>query len=69
MWNTVNPINPIHGHTWNGIPTVRKGEGLAGKGTKRKRMPICNGLDRGYYKIYSSRYPTQKGADFESGRD
>lgn len=49
MWNTINPINPIHGYTWNGIPTARKGEGLAGKGTKRKRMPIYNGLDRVYY--------------------
>jgi hypothetical protein len=29
--------------------STRKGEGSAGRGTKRKRMPICNGLDRGYY--------------------
>jgi len=72
MWNMVNPLNPIHGLIWNGIPTVRKGEGLAGRGTKRKRMPIYNGLDRGYYNgrtIYSRRYPTRKGADFEGGRD
>jgi len=56
------------------IPTysTRKGDGLAGKGTKRKRMPICNGLDRGYYNgkiIYSRGYPTRKSADFKGGRD
>jgi hypothetical protein len=45
----VNPISPVHEYSWNGILTVRKGEGLAGRGSKRKRMPICNGLDRGYY--------------------
>jgi len=29
-----------------GILTVRKGEGLAGKGCQKKQMPTCNGLDR-----------------------
>lgn len=35
-----------HSHQRQGIPTVRKGEGLAGKGSKRKRMPPCNRADR-----------------------
>jgi len=30
----------------SGILTVRKGEGSAGRGTKKKRMPSCNGADR-----------------------
>jgi len=33
----------------DGIPSVSKGEGLAGRGTKRKRMPSCNEKDRGFY--------------------
>ena len=33
---------------WNGIPSVSKGEGLAGRGTKRKRKPGCNGVDRDF---------------------
>ena len=45
----VNPMNPIREDTRNGIPTVREGDGSAGRGTKKKRMPIYNGLDRGYY--------------------
>jgi len=68
----VNPINPIHEIIWNGIPTLRKGEGLAGRGTKKKRTPIDNRLDRGFYNeriIYRRGYPTRKSADFESGRD
>lgn len=35
----------------NGILTVRKRERSAGKGTKKKRMPIINRLDRGYYMV------------------
>jgi len=31
---------------WNGIPTVRRGDGLVGRGCWRKRMPCCNGVDR-----------------------
>jgi len=30
----------------NGILTVRKGDGLAGRGIKKKRMPFYNGTDR-----------------------
>lgn len=30
----------------SGIPTVRKGDGSAGRGTKKKRMPLCNEADR-----------------------
>lgn len=30
----------------SGILTVRKGDGSAGRGTKKKRMPSCNGTDR-----------------------
>ena len=32
----------------SGILTVRKGDGSAGRGTKKKRMPSCNGADRVY---------------------
>ena len=31
-----------------GILTVRKGDGSAGRGTKKKRMPPCNRADRVY---------------------
>lgn len=45
--------NPDKPHTWrspwNGIPSVSEGEGLAGIGTKRKRMPPSNRVDRGFY--------------------
>lgn len=34
---------------WNGIPSVSEGDGLAGIGTKRKRMPLGNRADRGFY--------------------
>ncbi len=70
--NMVNPINPISQHKRNGSPTIRKGEDLAGRGSKRKRTPICNGLDRGFYNeriICKRGYPTRKSADFEGGRD
>lgn len=55
---------PDESHLQNelsGIPTVRKGEGSAGKGTKKKRMPSCNEMDRGYYNERIScngKYPT-----------
>ena len=45
----------------SGISTARKRDGSAGKGTKKKRMPFCNGLDRGYYNeriICNGGYPT-----------
>ncbi len=29
-------------HGFSGILTVRKGDGSAGRGTKKKRMPPCN---------------------------
>ena len=32
----------------NGILTVRKGDGSAGRGTKKKRKPLCNRVDRVY---------------------
>jgi hypothetical protein len=43
---------------WNGIPSASEGEGLAGMGTKRKRMPSFNGRDRGFYdeRIIHRRY-------------
>jgi len=73
--NHVEHGKPIKPHTWTYMewyPDREEGEGLAGRGTKRKRTPIYNGLDRDYYNgrtIYSRRYPTRKGADFEGGRD
>jgi len=40
-----------------GIPNVREGEGLAGRGSKKKRMPFCSGRDMGSNK---ERYPKVK---------
>ena len=57
---------------WNGIPSVSEGEGLAGMGTKRKRMPLSNRADRGFYNeriIYRRYTPSRKAADFEGGGD
>lgn len=39
----------------NGIPSVSEGEDLAGRGTKRKLMPFCNGRDRGFYNLICRR--------------
>ena len=58
--------------SWNGIPNVSKGEGLAGIGTKRKRMPSCNSSDRGSYNeriIYRRDTLRRKSADFKGGGD
>jgi hypothetical protein len=41
--NWVNPLRPAKG----GILTARKGDGAAGRGWRKKRMPSCNGMDRG----------------------
>ena len=35
----------------HGISIVRKKDGSAGRGCWRKRMPCCNGMDRGYYEV------------------
>jgi hypothetical protein len=37
---------PDEPHEYRGIPTVRKGDGSAGRGTKKKRTPPCNEADR-----------------------
>ncbi len=50
----------------NGIPTVREGEGLVGRGCWKKRKPYCNDVDRAVVVIKLQRYPTLKGADFLS---
>ena len=39
---------PDEPHEYRGIPTVRKGDGSAGRGTKKKQMPLCNRADRVY---------------------
>jgi len=31
---------------YSGIPDVRMGEDSAGRGCRKKRMPLCNGGDR-----------------------
>ena len=57
---------------WNGIPSVSEGDGLAGIGTKRKRMPFNNRADRGCYNeriIYRRDTPSRKTTDFEGGGD
>ena len=54
--------------SWNGIPNVSEGDGLAGIGTKRKRMPLSNRADRGYYNeriIYRRDTLRRKSADFK----
>ena len=50
--------HPVKG----GRPTARKGDGLAGRGCWRKRMPSCNGRDRA---AIVRRYPARKRADFQ----
>ncbi len=37
---------PDEPHGFSGILTVRKGDGSAGRGTKKKRMPPCNEVDK-----------------------
>ena len=49
----------------NGIEgkrTARQADGTAGKGGERKRMPACNGSDRGC--AARQHHPTRKRADF-----
>ncbi len=58
--------NKPHTCIWYGIPTVRKGEGLVGRGCWKKRMPYCNGVDRAVVSRELQRYLTRKGADFLS---
>jgi len=44
---------------WNGSQIVNEGEGVEDKGCWKKRKPLCNRVDRGYYNeriIYSRRY-------------
>jgi len=56
----------------NGIPSVSEGDDLEGIGTKRKRMPPGNRVDRGFYNeriIYRRDTPSRKTADFKSGGD
>ena len=43
----------------SGIRIVRNGDDTGGKGSRSKRKPCCNGMDRAV-RIY----PTRKGADF-----
>ena len=50
LWELYNINYAEHGKPdephISGIPTVRKGDGSAGRGTKKKRMPPCNKADR-----------------------
>jgi hypothetical protein len=55
---------PYESHI-SGIPTARKGDGSEGRGTKKKRMPCCNGVDRAVVMYKLQRYPTLKGANFK----
>ena len=44
----VSPISPMDFKSpW--YPIRERGDGLEGRGCWRKRMPFCNGVDRGYY--------------------
>ncbi|MHA1374396.1 MAG: hypothetical protein ACTSR7_08880 [Promethearchaeota archaeon] len=49
-WELGKPNKP-HTLMWNGILTVRKGEGLVGRGCWKKRMPCCNDVDRAIVSI------------------
>ena len=54
------PDKPHTHKLWNGISAIRKREGLAGRGCCKKRKPLGNRVDRGYYNermIYSRGYP------------
>ena len=53
-WNTVSPYFCLLGRQ-----TVRKAVGNAGMGLRKKRMPLCNEVDRG-----SKFAPPERGADF-----
>ena len=42
MWNLVSPIRPHQGRN-----SVRNNDGVEGRGESKKRMTICNELNRG----------------------
>ena len=56
--------NKPHLHMYYGIPIVKKGEGLVGRGCGKKRKLYCNGVDRAVVLYKLQGYPTRKGADF-----
>jgi len=56
VWNVVSPTVPTG--IVEGDPQGLT-DGRVGKGGRRKRMPICNGSDRG--SVFA---PPRKGADF-----
>lgn len=59
-WNTVSPyLRPAMGR-----PTARSAVGGAGMGGRRKRMPRCNGADRG---CGSPTSPRPKGSRLPTG--
>ena len=49
-----------------GIPNERTGEDSAGRGCRKKRMPLCNGGDRAAVAIELQGYLTRKGAEFRN---
>src|SRR5882757_4349182 len=62
-WNSVNPLSS-HPDGPVGSASCKAREETAGKGTRKKQMPDCNGSDR------RPRAPPERGADFRVvGRD
>jgi hypothetical protein len=55
-WNKVSPLFCLFGA---GV-AARRAVGAAGKGCWKKRMPLCNGVDRG-----CDMTPLRKQADFQ----
>ncbi|MHA1669235.1 MAG: hypothetical protein ACTSV5_01525 [Promethearchaeota archaeon] len=56
-WEFGKP-NKLHTLMWNGTLTVRKGEGLVGRGCRKERKLCRNGVDRAVVAIELQRYPT-----------
>ena len=50
--------NKPHAREYNGIPTVKEGDGLVGRGCWKKRRLPCNEVDRAVVSYELQRYPT-----------
>ncbi len=61
------PDKPRRARCGGGSLTVKKGEGLAGRGRWRKRMPRCNGADRATTRVVE--IPTLKEGRLPAGLD
>ena len=57
---------PDESHEIWWYPERKNGDGSAGRGCRKKRMPLCNGGDRAAVAIELQGYLTRKGADFRN---